>query len=47
LTLRAGAVVRRLTLPVTPTSINDVVLAPEVSGIRTGVGSPNGPLSAP
>jgi Pilus formation protein N terminal region len=47
LTLRAGTVIRRVTLPATPTSINDVVLAPEVSGIRTGVGSVNGPLSAP
>ena len=46
-TLRAGAISRRLTLPAAPTSINDVVLAPEVSGIRTVVGLANGTVLPP
>ena len=41
LTLRAGSIVRHLTLPAAPISINDVVLAPEVSGNRTPVVLPN------
>ena len=45
LTLRAGAVTRVLTLPVTPISINDVELLPESSKKWTAVSSADGSIS--